>query len=162
MWTMRPPNDGFKGFLVFGEPCAPMWTLESLPVMNSMVLNNSWNSQYFIEQGFPYTLSIWCLFFVAQGEEAGKMSCLGEWLINAAQSRLESWAPTPQEQDRSVGLARAQDLFWASLLRSKNLMFKAGAWSLPPSPSLLFSKWKNLLWLDSKSIWQVAIATDSK
>ncbi|XP_070145419.1 zinc finger protein 19 isoform X3 [Ovis canadensis] len=28
--------------------------------------------------------------YKTQGEEAGKMSCLGEWLINAAQSRLES------------------------------------------------------------------------
>ena len=36
-------------------------------------------------------------------------------------------------------------------MRSKNLMFKAGAWSLPPSSSLLFSKWKNLLWLDKLS-----------
>ena len=82
--------DGFKGFLVFGEPCAPMWTLESLPVMNSMVLNKPGNSHFFIEQGFPYTLSIWCLFFAAQGGEAGKMSGLGEWLINVAGGRLET------------------------------------------------------------------------
>lgn len=87
--------DGFKGFLVFGEPCAPMWTLwKACQLWIPWYWTSLETPSTSLSKDFPYTLSIWCLFFAAQGEEAGKMSCLGECLINAAQSRLESWAPT--------------------------------------------------------------------